>query len=81
MCSSLLLCFVMRASMLVYPFRTLGRTVAITLNDGPLRPASLSIRPPSLLSARSGSLRLPLRALNSPGLPRDPVVQIKRESA
>ena len=67
--------------MLVYPFRTLGRTVAITLPTAPLRPASLSIRPPSLLSARSGSLRSPLRALNSPGLPRDPVVQIKRESA
>ena len=30
---------------------------------------------------RSGSLRSPLRALNSPGLPRDPVVQIARESA
>ena len=31
--------------------------------------------------ARSGSLRSPLRALNSPGLPRDPVMQITRESA
>jgi len=72
---------VMRALMLVYPFRTSGRTVATKLNHGPLRPASLSIRPPSLLSARSGSLRSPPRALNSPGLPRDPVMQITRESA
>jgi len=30
---------------------------------------------------RDCSLRSPLRALNSPGLPRDPVMQIKRESA
>ena len=67
--------------MLVYPFRTEGRTVATKLPYGPLRPSDPSIRPPSLLSARSGSLRSPLRALNSPGLPRDPVMQIKRESA
>ena len=30
---------------------------------------------------RCGSLRSPLRALNSPGLPRDPVMQIKQGSA
>ena len=71
---------VVRASMLMYPFRTEGRTAATKLSDGPLRPSDDSIRPPSMLSARSGSLRSPLRALNSSGLPRDPVMQIKRGS-
>ena len=31
--------------------------------------------------SRHRSLRSPPRALNSPGLPRDPVMQITRESA
>ena len=47
----------------------------------PVRPLTAkrpSVRPPSLLRTRSGSLRSPLRVRNSPGLPRDPDLQIKR---
>ena len=69
---------VVRASMLEYPFRTLGRTVATKLPYGPLRPATSRSDHRPLLSARSSSLRSLPRALNSPGLPRDPVLQIKR---
>ena len=47
----------------------------------PVRPPTAkrpSVRTPSLLRTRSGSLRSPLRVRNSPGLPRDPDLQIKR---
>ena len=49
-----------------------------TPNTAPLRPSDPAVRPPSLLGARSGSLRSPPREPNSPGLPRDPDLQIKR---
>ena len=63
--------------MLEYPFRTLGRTVATKLPYGPLRPATSRSDHRPLSSARSSSLRSLPRAHNSPGLPRDPVLQIK----
>ena len=43
----------------------------------PVRPLTAK-RPPSLFGTRSGSLRSPPRVRNSPGLPRDPDLQIKR---
>ena len=46
---------VVRASMLVYPFRTEGGTVATKLSDGPLRPSDDSIRPPSVAAQESAA--------------------------
>ena len=61
---------VMRASMLVYPFRTSGRTVA---TKTPLRPLT-AMRPhgptTALLGTRSSSLRSPPRVPNSRAFPK-----------
>ncbi len=70
---------VVRASMLMYPFRTWERRWRPNSRTA-LAASDPTARPPSVLDARSGSLRSPLRASSTPGHPRDPDLQIKQGS-